>query len=90
VTGAICGIAVAGLLERIGLPILVSLALGLVPLVVGAMIATSLAARASRAAAAPASVHSVVDRSYARDWSRDSQLGYDPEQVISRKTGARI
>ena len=93
VAGAIVGMAAVSLLEDAGVPILVALAVGLVLFVAVATVGTSAAggteARSRRAAAdiavRPSGVAGRLD-----EWAQASQLGPDAEQVIGRKTGARI
>lgn len=91
--GAIVGMAAVSLLETAGLPILVALAIGLVLFVAVATVGTSAPGgtevRSRRAAAdtavRPSGVAGRLDK-----WAQASQLGPDAEQVIGRKTGARI
>ncbi len=94
VAGAIIGVAVVSLLDGVGLPILVPVAIGLVLFLAAAAWATSLPGDI-RLAAVAAGENSKVDSSYAaghslREWGQASQLGPDAEQVIGRQTGARI
>lgn len=84
VAAAIGGSVVASLLAGAGVPIPFALAIGLALFVGAAMFATSVAARDTTSAS------SDVPEGWLRGWGQSSQLGPDPEQVIGRKTGARI
>ena len=84
VAAAIGGFVVASLLDGAGVPIPFALAIGLVLFVAAATFATSVAARDTTTAS------SDVPEGWLRSWGQSSQLGPDSEQVIGRKTGARI
>jgi O-antigen ligase len=85
--------AAVSLLEGAGLPILVALAIGLGLFVAVATVGTSAAGDAevqSRRAAADTEVRPSGLAGRLDEWAQASQLGRDAEQVIGRKTGARI
>lgn len=88
VAGAILGIAVVSLLDGVGMPILATVAIGLVLFLAAAAWATSLPGDV-RLASAPTRDNTNTGHSL-REWGQASQLGPDPEQGIGRKTGARI
>ena len=83
VAAAIGGFVVASLLDGARLPIPFTFAIGLVLFVGVATFATSVAARDATTASSDAPA------GWFRGWGQSSQLGPDPEQVISRHTGAR-
>lgn len=89
VVGAIGGIFVASLLDGAGLPIPFALAIGLVLFVGAATLASSVAAR-DTTTVSPVEAASVEAARWPRGWGESSQLGPDPEQVVGRRTGARI
>ena len=89
VVGAIGGVVVASLLDGAWLPIPFALAIGLVLFVGAAALASSVAAR-DTITASLVKAASVKAARWPSGGGESSQLGPDQEQVLGRKTGARI
>jgi hypothetical protein len=93
--GAIVAIVMVSRLEAAGASSPLVLAVGLVLFIVAAAVAASAIANGVATMWTYPARRTQDDRSSGlpgsslRDWARGSQLGPDPEQVVSRHTGAR-